>query len=196
MVSQGALFYSLVSPTQILAPDSGFHWTDFWEPRRLFVVNFWDDTPHLLGLAFLPLTILFLARAIETGRRRYYAAAAASDYAMSHSRERFQRPRRCRAGRGLPAVAARGRKDFGRAATATFLVGLFGYALSAAFLPPSLIATMPASASSGLHSEGWTVGSLTALAIAVLGWVLLSRYLPRWTADWRLRFFSRSSAYR
>lgn len=182
-----ALFYSLASPTQILAPDSDFHWTGFWEPRRLFVVNFWDDTPHLLGLAFLPLTILFLARAIETGRRRYYAAAAAS-IAMSTLASAFGPVAAALA--AICLIAARGRKDFARSATATLLVGLFAYALSAAFLPPSLIATMQASTSSGLHSEGWTAGSLTAIAIVVLGWVVLSRYLPLWTADWRLRFFA------
>lgn len=182
-----ALFYSLVSPTQILAPDSAFHWTDFWEPRRLFVVNFWDDTPHLLGLAFLPLTILFLARAIETGHRRYYAAAAAS-IAMSTLASAFGPVAAALA--AICLIAAHGRKDFARSAKATLLVGLFAYALSAAFLPPSLIATMQASASSGLHSEGWTAGSLTAIAIVVLGWVILSRYLPMWTADWRLRFFA------
>ena len=26
--------------------------------------------------------------------------------------------------------------------------------------------------------------------MVALGWVLLSRYLPRWTSDWRLQFFA------
>ncbi len=67
-------------------------------------------------------------------------------------------------------------------------IGLVAYAIVAPFLPPSmLIAIRKASANA---EGGWTAGSLTALAIVILGWIVLWRVLQRWTTDWSLRFFA------
>jgi hypothetical protein len=58
-----------------------------------------------------------------------------------------------------------------------------------AFVPPSVLRAIHQSAGAN-DTEQWTVGSLTALAILILGWTVLWHFLRRWTADWRIHFFS------
>src|SRR5207302_657398 len=66
--------------------------------------------------------------------------------------------------------------------------GLIAYSIIAPFLPPSmLLAIHRASASA---EGGWSAGSVTALAIVTLGWIILWRVIERWTTDWHLRFFA------
>lgn len=181
-----ALFYSLTAPTQLLVPDAKFAIRNFWDARRLFVIAVWDDTPHLLAVALLPLAILFLALSIQKRRFGYYAAAAVM-IALATLASAF--------GPVMVAMAAvcllfvLRRDDFKSNLGLTILIGAYALALSAAFLPPSLIGAMRAAAAN--HGEpGWSASSLTALAITILGWTILWRYLPRWTADWRLQFFA------
>jgi len=182
------LLYSLTSPTELLVPDGTFHWGGFWEARRLFNITYWDETPHLLALVFLPLTILFLARAFETRNRRYYAAAGLSIVAASYA-SAFAPIATLMAALGLLFTLRL--KSYARNITIVFGVGAIAYAAVAAFLPPSLIRTMEKSSANPWRGEpGWNAGSITALAIVILGWTLLIRYLPRWTADWRLQFFA------
>jgi hypothetical protein len=183
-----ALLYSLTSPTQLLMPDDAFRWNGLFDSRRLFMATYWDETPHLLALAMLPLTVLFIARAIETRRRRFYAAAAGS-IAIATLASAFGPIATAIA--ALCLIAALGHKGYASNVLITVVIGVFAYALSAAYLPPSLLSAMRQSSTSAMHSEpGWTAGSLTAFAIIILGWVLLWRYLPRWTSDWKLRFFA------
>ena len=67
-----ALFYSLTAPTQLVMPDTGFSLANLWDPHRFYLVAMWDDTPHLLALAFLPFVILFLSLSIREQRIVYY----------------------------------------------------------------------------------------------------------------------------
>jgi hypothetical protein len=183
-----AVMYSLTSPTQILVPDDTFRWGSFWDSRRLFLLGNWDETPHLLALACLPLTILFLARAIETGRRRYFAAAALS-IAMATYASAFGPTIAVMAAICLLFVLRT--KEYPSNIFVIVSIGALAYAAAASFLPPSLIMAIHASSVNPWRYEsGWTAGSLTALAIVILGWTLLWRYLPRWTADWRIQFFA------
>ncbi len=183
-----AMLYSLTSPTQLLAPDVTFRWNAVFDARRLFLATYWDETPHLLGLALLPLTILFLARVIETGRRRYYAAAALSIAAATLASAFGPIDALIAA---LCLIAALSHKGYGRNLAHTAAIGILAYALSAVFLPPSLVSAIRGSSDSPMHPEAlWTAGSFTAIAIVVLGWTVLWQFLPRWTSDWRLRFFA------
>ena len=71
----------------------------------------------------------------------------------------------------------------------TTLIGAFALAISAAFYPPSLIQAI--SAASKSHFEpGWTLGSVAAIAIVILGWTILWHFLRRMTSDWKLQFFA------
>jgi hypothetical protein len=180
------LFYSLTSPTQILAPDNAFLWRGFWDARRFYTVSVWDDTPHVLALGFLPLAILFLSLSIRKRRLVYYAAAAVS-IACATSISTF--------GPTMVAMAAfcllfvLRRQDYKTNVLLTVAIGAYAYALSARFLPPALLNAIRIASRRG-EEGNWTLASLTALAIVVLGWVVLWQYLPRWTSDWRLQFFA------
>ncbi len=183
-----ALLYSLTSPIGLLIPEGAFHWNAMLDSRRLFLVVVWDDTPHLLAVALLPLTILFMARAMETGGRRYYAAAALSIAAATYS-SAFAPVITAIA--ALCLIAAFSNQGYARNIAIAAVIGIFAYALSAAFLPPSLMSAMRESSTTPMHADKvWTLGSFAALAIIALGWIVLWKLLPRWTSDWRLRFFA------
>jgi hypothetical protein len=185
--------YSLTSPTQLLIPDGNFRWSGFWDSRRLFLATCWDETPHLLALACLPLIVLFLARAIETRRRRDFVAAALL-IAIATYASPFAPVVTTMAAICLLATlhTATLRTNALRTNVAMVIaIGIAGYAASAAFLSPSVIAAIHADASDRWHEQtGWTLGSLTALAIVIFGFTLLWHCLPRWMPDWRLRFFA------
>ena len=180
------LFYSLTAPTRLLVPDDAFAWRTFWDARRLYLTMVWDDTPHVLALGFLPLAILFLALSMRRRRLIYYVAAAISIAAAALT-SAF--------GPVMVAMAAvcllfvLPRHDLGRNMLLTAAIGVYAYALSARFLPPSLFHAMGAASDRG-EGGNWSIGSITALALVFLGWVLIARYLPRWTHDWRLQFFT------
>ncbi len=180
-----AMVYSLAAPTQLLAPDERFALARVWDARRLYIAAAWDETPHLAALALLPLVVLFLVLAFRKGRLVYCAAAAVA-VALAALASAF--------GPVMVAMAVLcllfvlGRERLGRNLALTAAIGAFGYALAAPFLSPSILRAMRASAPAG--GSGWTMGSVTALAIVVLGWVALWRWLPRRTKDWRLQFFA------
>ena len=179
-----ALAYSLTSVSQIVVPDGGFSLQNLWNSRRLFLMLVWDDTPHAAALALLPLAILFLARSIEKRRPIYYAATAA-----------------CIAGCGLasafgPVMLAMaavcllgvlGREHWRGNLMLTIGLGVWGWAIAAPFLSPSFLAAIR---EENAASDGWGLGAITALAVTILGWVALWHYLPRWTSDWRVQFFT------
>jgi hypothetical protein len=181
-----ALLYSLTAATQLIAPDDTFAWSKFWDARRLFLVATWDDTPHLVALVFLPLAILFLVRSIQTRRMGYYAAAAVT-IAIAALASSF--------GPVMVAMAALcllfvlRRELLARNILITVAIGAYAYALSARFLPPSLLHATSAAARNR-EAGNWSTGSITALGIVTLGWVVLWHFLPRWTSDWRLQFFT------
>jgi hypothetical protein len=179
-----AIFYSLTSPSQIIVPDAEFSFRHFWDARRLFIVAEWDDTPHLAALSLLPLVILFLTLSIRRRRAPYYAILVllialmglASDFG----------PIETIIG-AVCLIAVFPGKHYGRNTGIIISAGLLAYAIIAPFLPPSiLLAIHRASANA---EGGWSAGSVTALAIVTLGWIVLWRVIERWTTDWNLRLF-------
>ena len=47
------LFYSLLSPAQLLVPDGSFSWANFLSPHRFNLQAVWDETPRCAALTFL-----------------------------------------------------------------------------------------------------------------------------------------------
>jgi hypothetical protein len=180
-----ALVYSLAAPTQLLAPDADFSWKHFWDARRFFVLAVWDDTPHLAALALLPLVVLFLAASYRRRRMRYYIPTVILIALMAAASE---------FGPIEVAMAAicllfALRADWRRNIAITAGIGAAAYALAAPFLSPSRLWAIIGASGDG-RDHGFAIGSLPALAIAAIGWVLLWQYLPRWIKDWRLQFFA------
>ncbi|MFN7998189.1 MAG: hypothetical protein U0Q18_31500 [Bryobacteraceae bacterium] len=180
-----ALFYSLTAATQLLVPDGNFSFATFWDARRLFLVSVWDDTPHVLALAMLPLVILFLSLSIRRRRPVYYVTAALC-IALASAASAFGPTMT-----GLATVclifALRG-EGYSRSVPVVLLVAVLAYAVTAPFMPPSLFSSIRDAAAT---SEGaWSMGSVTALGLVLIGWVALCRWIPRWTPDWRVQFFA------
>jgi hypothetical protein len=180
-----ALFYSLTSVTQLLAPDAQFTWRSFWDARRLYLTAVWDDTPHLAAVAMLPLIFLFLSLSIRRRRPVYYALAALA-IACATWFSAFGPVITAMVALCLLTVLHRERLGSNLALVAG--IGIFAWALTAPFMSPSIIAAMQES--SPHDGTGWQIGSYTALAIVILGWAILWWFLRRWTPDWRLRSFA------
>jgi hypothetical protein len=180
-----ALLYSLTAPTQILVPDQAFSLQSLGDARRLYIVAVWDDTPHLAAIALLPLVILFLSLSLRKKELRYYWAASVL-IALAALASAF--------GPVMVAMAAVcllfvQREEFAKKLLIIALIGAFSLATVAAFYPPSLLRAV--SGPSKTHFEpGWTLGSLTAIAIVILAWTILWRFLQRITSDWKLQFFA------
>jgi hypothetical protein len=180
-----AVFYSLVSPTEMLAPDRNFAWASCRMARRLFLQAAADETPHYAALAFLPVTILLLTLVIER-RRAVYGVAAAVSIALAS----------LASGWGVVATVAAAvcllsvlRREAWRSNAVLITgIGVAAYALAAPNLAPSLIQaifTAAVAKDPGL----WTLRSITGFAVAVLGGTIVWHCLTRWTKDWHLQFF-------
>ena len=178
-----AVFYSLVSPSQLIVPDAQFSIQHLWDARRLYLTAVWDETPHMAALAILPLVILFLSLSLRKRRPIYYAAATLSIAVCSLASD---------FGPVITAMASvcllfvLDRRDFLRNLVVIAGIGLFSYAICCPFLSPSNVSSIGEASGGG----SWNAGSFTALAIVATGWALLWHYLPRWTRDWRLQFFA------
>jgi hypothetical protein len=180
-----AVSYSLTSPTQLIVPDDRFSLRHFWDARRLLVAASWDEAPHLTALALLPMVILLLTLAIRRRRPAYYAILVFLIAAMTLATD-FAPVEMLMV--ALCLVAVFPRRDYVRNAIMILAIGALAYAIVSPFLSPSLLkAIRLASAAS---EGGWTIGSVTGVAIAALGWIALWMGLERWTNDWKLRFFA------
>ena len=179
-----ALCYSLLSPTQLITPDAAFSWTSLWDARRLNLLAVWDDLPHLAALALLPIAILFLIASLERRRLRWYIPTVLLIALMALASE-FGPVEIMLAAICLLFVFRR--EALGRNIAIIMALGACAYALVLPFLSPSLLLAISRASQDG-REPGFNIGSFTALAIVVLGWVILSQYLPRWTMDWRLQF--------
>jgi hypothetical protein len=181
-----ALVYSLVAITQIMVPDTDFGFAKMWDARRMFLVAAWDETPHLAAIALLPLTILFLARSIQTGRSVYYAAAALSIGAQALA-STFGPVMTVMA--AICLLLSIRREHLARNTVTVGAVGIWGWSVAGPYLSPSLIHAIREAAGTGSEAERWTTESYTALAVLFVGWTMLWALLSRWKADPELRFF-------
>ena len=173
-----ALFYSLLSPAQILAPEGKFTWAGFLEPHRFKLQGVWDETPHCAALAFLLIFVLFLVRAIDS-RRATHLALAAIALAL--------------------AILAWPFAIFGALLTAMCLFSIRGLAgwralaailwaltIASRFLPPSLWNAI--GVASAAH-DPWSFGIVKCYAGIAVVWFTLEHFLRR-AKDWRLPFFA------
>ncbi|MEO7143259.1 MAG: hypothetical protein ABI165_07110 [Bryobacteraceae bacterium] len=180
-----ALIYSLTSPSQLLLPDGTFPLDRLRDARRLILLAVWDDLPHLVAVALLPLAILFLTLAIRKRGLIYCGAAALLIAAMALASPFGP----VIAGMAALCLLFVFRREVYRRNFAIVLgIGAFAYAIAAPFLSPSLIEAIRA-ASTNKGEEGWTLGSVTALAMVWVGWVILWRYLRKWSGEWTTQFF-------
>ena len=145
----------------------------------------WDDLPHGASLCFLPLAILFLWLSLTKRQSKYYLLTGVF-IALSVSASVF----------GVVAIllsvicllSVLPREQLKSNLLLIAAIGTPAYLAICPFLPPSLIATIRANQQM-YPEDAWSVGSLVALSMVALGWVVLWRVLLRWSTDWVLRFF-------
>jgi hypothetical protein len=56
------LAYSLLAPSQVLVPDAEFRWRHILDAPRIVLMFGWDEVPHLLALACILLSVVFVLR--------------------------------------------------------------------------------------------------------------------------------------
>jgi hypothetical protein len=71
-----AIAASLLSPYEWIVPDERFRWSSWLYSRRMMLAFDWDEVPHLITIALLPVALWFLWRALESRRARDFAASA------------------------------------------------------------------------------------------------------------------------
>ena len=164
-----ALFFTLLSPAQILIPEGAFSWAGLFSPHRFKLQAVWDETPHVAALTFLLLFVALLIRGQET-KGRVYSLLAAVCLALAISAWPF-----AILAAGLAALSLR-----------TPAWGVFGWALmlSARFLPPSLWYAMGVASA---EHDGWDIGVLKYYAALAVLWFTLEHFLQR-VKDWRVPF--------
>ncbi len=179
-----AMCYTLISPSSLLIPDDKFGVRNLLLDRRTDLMGVWDETPHMAALIILPILWIFLTRAVLHRFRRDIvisvllmsleaAASAFGPVLIVLS--------------GICLVFSLAREVWWRGLALIAGLGLAAYAIASPSLPPSLIASIRENAR--VRGEtGWDVSALTTISLAILAWVLVSRLLRRWNANWQVRF--------
>jgi hypothetical protein len=178
-----ALLYSLTAPGQLILPDDPYSLANFWQSWRFTATTLWDETPHLTAVTLSALAIAFLWLSI-TRSSWWYRVGAAVTIALATYASVF-----APIGVGLAClclIAAMEPTCRVQSAFRIFVIGMFAYALAAACLPPSLIVATRSAAQIG--GEGWNAGSFTAIALILLGWIVLLPAVQRIKIPY-LRFF-------
>lgn len=73
----GSLLYSITSPAAIIFPAVRQDVGGAWNARRLQILGFYGEGPHMTTVAFLPLAVLFLHLALKHRKLRYYLLTGA-----------------------------------------------------------------------------------------------------------------------
>jgi hypothetical protein len=164
-----ALFFSLLSPAQIIVPEGGFSWAGLFSPHRFKLQAVWDETPHVAALTFLLLFVALLIHARDTQRNRYSLLAAVC-LALAILAWPF-------------AIIAAAIAALSLGAP---VVGMFAWALllTARWIPPSLWWSMGVASA---EHDGWNIGVLKYFAALAVIWFTIEHFLQR-AKDWRLPF--------
>ncbi len=183
-----ALAYLAAFPAEHLDPSSGFGLAWFVTTRRAYRLLEWDDLPHLLCLAIVPLAVWALARALEK-RRPWCEAFAAALFAAMMTASMFGVVLTAIVASTVPAAVAGFR--FTRAMLRSALIALAGYALASPWTNPSLIKTVRSVALMDGEMD-WSSRGFLALGILALAgvgvWWLSSRFIHEWPQRWMALF--------
>jgi hypothetical protein len=145
----------------------------------------WDETPHMAAITLLPLIILTLWRAMENPRLLYSASAVTAIAAAALTSD---------FGPIVVLVSSLcllftvGRDRLKQNVALVLGIGLYSYAIVCPFLSPSNLLAIQTS--SGQGGQGWTISSLTAIAIFGFGWALVLTGVRLWTSNYWAQFVS------
>jgi hypothetical protein len=154
--------------------------------RRLQILAVYGESPHTVALAFLPVAIICLSRAITTGSARWQVLAGISAAAVVLSNA---------FGIVMLAIALVGfviafpSQPWWRTPLAMGVIGLVSYCWISPWLSPAMIRATRAHASTTAGDYRYTHDAYVAVALAGAGFVLLVLLLKRMRPAAYLQFF-------
>jgi hypothetical protein len=175
---------SLLSPISLLLPDSSFAWLRVGDARRFYLMFEWDDLPHIMSLALLPVVVWSLHRALTKGGWRFYWVSALSMSLMMLA-NMFGAVLVGLAVVTLPWTLPQGTRiaSFVKAAA----TAVSAWLLVCPWLPPSLILTIRKN--SVLDGEAARASvAIIALCLVVLAAGMMLRLSAGWTRLWAFRW--------
>jgi hypothetical protein len=181
-----ALMYSLISPSALLIRAIGADAGGVWNARRLQILAYYGEGPHITAVSLLPAAILFLYLSIKHQRKRYYLIAGLLISAVVLTNafggvDLF-----------LVAICLLSTVDvkaFKRNIIVTGLIAVLSYLWISPWIPPSLLRVIRLNSQSVGANYAFTVRSLLGVLIllAAFGLVWISTRSPRFPVH--LRFF-------
>jgi hypothetical protein len=165
-----ALVYSVVSPSALLVPEVAGDIQGMWNDRRLQVLVFYGEGPHIASVALLPLALLCfeIARVKRRPEWDFLAAISLAAVVLTNWLGAF-------ALAALMVSHLLMAKAWVRAAC----IGAFAYAIASPWIPPSTLAAVRLNAQTVGHYENSYTALLWSLPVAVVGLFLL-RKMPVW----------------
>jgi hypothetical protein len=171
----GALACSLLSPSSWLIKGIAWDVGGPWKPRRLQVLVYYGEGPHIASLALFPVALLFLYEFWKSapGSRRqawmgFLAGAFAIFTALTNA---FGAVTLTLA--ALCLLVTLPRREIARAAALSLGVGLVAYAAVSFWMPPSVIHAIRVNSPTVGGPYYYTARSWAGLAALVLGFVVL-----------------------
>jgi energy-converting hydrogenase Eha subunit C len=165
-----ALAYSLCSPCAWLFPAVRADLGNPWDLRRLQVLAYYGQGPHIASLAFLPLAILFLYLALVEGRL-WHKLAAGVFLAATVLANAFGAVICAMVCVSLLAVVET--KRFWRNVSLLLMICTLTYALISPLLPPSVIAAIRMNSPTVDGDYRFTTRSLAGVGSLVVGFLVL-----------------------
>ncbi|HJZ98322.1 MAG TPA: hypothetical protein VKE70_17545 [Candidatus Solibacter sp.] len=180
-----SLIYSVTAPARAVLPETDVNPIRYWSSLRFYGAVVWDDLPHQTAICLLPLALLFLWRSFETRAPRYYVLTVLA-IAATVSASVFGATGLALA---VPCMLATFPREQLRAnlRIAAAIAGA-AYLVISPCLTPSIIATIRSNQQRA-PEDAWSGLSFLALAIVLLGCVLLTFLLNRFKAPRHVRFF-------
>lgn len=180
---------SLLSPFEWIVPGDPFHWSIGLEPRLLLGVFDWDDVPHLITVALLPLLVWFLWRALRSGRAVDFIASGVL-MALMLLANAFGIVLIGFTVITLPPAMDGKRRLAGMARAA--LTAVCAWIVVSPWLPPSLILRIHTMAAlvNETDSTSKSLAALAVVAIVFAAVFLLTRRVKHWGFRWLLLFSS------
>lgn len=181
-----ALLYSLVSPvnflSRVIRADNG----GIWNARRLQILGYYGEGPHIVTVAFLPVAVLCIYLALTTGRKRYYLASGLATAAVMLSNAFGTVDLFCAV---LCLLALSDGRGIWRRLRTVAAIGAATYLVVSPIMLPSLLMVIRRNSAMVGGDYRFTGRSALGLAILIVACALCRLASQRWNLPSHLTFF-------
>lgn len=182
-----SLLYSLTSPASLIIPAVRTDAGGAWNARRLQILAFYGEGPHITTVALLPFAVLLLYLALKHHRLRYYLPAGllTAGVALSNAFGTVDL-----AIMTCCLLATVGFERARRNILITIAAGMCVYLLISPCLPPSLLRTIQINTPTVDGDYRFSARSAMGLFLLAVGFLWLWRITRRWRFPEHLRLFA------